>query len=118
MASSRRIEFPTSDVVELERLSSACQPATFGKNKDHVLDETYRRARKMDVEDFAINMGFNFPDFLNHAVRRLLGAPHDDKSFRAELYKLNVYGLSPLSCIVTGTDELMNLRPWLLLQTT
>ncbi|KZS88273.1 hypothetical protein SISNIDRAFT_446096 [Sistotremastrum niveocremeum HHB9708] len=92
MASSRRIEFPTSDVVELERLSSACQPATFGNNKDHVLDENYRRARKMDVEDFAINMGFNFTDFLNHAVRRLLGAPHDDKNFRAELYKLNVYG--------------------------
>jgi hypothetical protein len=38
-----------------KHLSDACQPATFGVNKEDVLDESYRKAGKMDVTDFATN---------------------------------------------------------------
>ncbi|KZT39337.1 hypothetical protein SISSUDRAFT_1020371 [Sistotremastrum suecicum HHB10207 ss-3] len=90
--SARCLQFPTSEDAELQRLSDACQSATFGRNKQDVLDESYRLARKMDTEDFSINFGFEFYEMLNHAVRGLLGVQHDNKNFRAELYKLNVYG--------------------------
>ncbi|KZT39340.1 hypothetical protein SISSUDRAFT_1119066 [Sistotremastrum suecicum HHB10207 ss-3] len=89
---ARCLKFPTANKEELKRLSDACDPATFGRNQQDVLDESYRLARKMDITNFSINMGFNFHDLLTYATRRLLGVQHEDKDFHAELYKLNVYG--------------------------
>ncbi|KZS88284.1 hypothetical protein SISNIDRAFT_459978, partial [Sistotremastrum niveocremeum HHB9708] len=89
---SSRIQFPNSSNVELKLLSEACQPATFGRNHKDVLDESYRLARKMDARDFSINLGFEFYEMLTQAVSRLFGVENSDKSFRAQLYKLNVYG--------------------------
>ncbi|KZS88281.1 hypothetical protein SISNIDRAFT_418419, partial [Sistotremastrum niveocremeum HHB9708] len=86
----------------LQRLSDACQPATFGRNREDVLDEGYRLARKMDAQDFSINIGFDFSELLGQAVASLLRAENSDKRFRAELYKLNVYG--PGSFFMTHKD--------------
>lgn len=43
--------------AELDALSSACQPATFGLNQRDVLDETYRKAGKLDTTIFASVQG-------------------------------------------------------------
>lgn len=79
------------DTSLLEKLSDACQKATFGLNKKDVLDESYRKAGKMDINNFAIN--FN-PERLNliKNIRHNLFAD-DKRDIRAELYKLNVYGM-------------------------
>ncbi|EJD52892.1 hypothetical protein AURDEDRAFT_54784, partial [Auricularia subglabra TFB-10046 SS5] len=71
---------------ELEELAAACQPATFGVNEQDVLDETYRKAGKLDRDDFALNLDIVGSGLLQ-AVKDAL--PRDIK---AELYKLNVYG--------------------------
>jgi hypothetical protein len=38
---------------ELEQLTQACEPASFGMKQEDVLDETYRKAGKMDPECFS-----------------------------------------------------------------
>ena len=43
----------TADHVHaLNELERACEAATFGRNQETVLDESYRKAGKMDVERF------------------------------------------------------------------
>lgn len=74
-----------------------CSPATFGRGQKDVLDESYRRAGKMDVADFATN--FHPADFglIQHAEQTLLPSVLSErendfqaKGLIAELYKLNV----------------------------
>jgi hypothetical protein len=80
---------------DVEKLAAACQPATFGRNNETVLDETYRKAGKMDITDFAIHF---CPDRLGltDQLRRAFIQADDSCRIKAELYKLNVYGTSSL----------------------
>ncbi|KAK7046412.1 Fe2OG dioxygenase domain-containing protein [Favolaschia claudopus] len=78
----------------LKDLAAACQKATFGLNQNDVLDETYRKAGKMDLNQFATRL-----DVVSSALVAVISpgimqayARHDDKTLIAELYKLNVYG--------------------------
>ena len=82
---------------ELDKLQEACQPATFGRNDEDVYDETYRKAGKMDVDNFMI--GFDAErSGLIEAVRTLLFPGEEEKKrIKAELYKLNVYGAQLIS---------------------
>ena len=77
---------------ELDKLQEACQPATFGRNDEDVYDETYRKAGKMDADNFMV--GFDAErSGLIEAVRTLLFPGEEEKKrVKAELYKLNVYG--------------------------
>lgn len=61
-------------------------------NNEDVLDETYRKAGKMDVKNFASK--FVVSDLgLDVIVRnRLLEGRKGTKPIKVELYKLNVYG--------------------------
>ena len=53
---------------ELTNLSSVCEPATFGVDQKDVLDESYRKARKLDVTNFATT--FELPKSgIMHVVR-------------------------------------------------
>lgn len=45
---------PTEE--QLCHLEEACDPATFGRNQQDVLDETYRTAGKMDIRNFSTNL--------------------------------------------------------------
>ena len=79
-------------LVELEHLPKACQPATFGVNREDVLDESYRKAGKIDAMDFATKFVLEDSSLI-HVVRSELLEGHDtNKAIKAELYKLNVYG--------------------------
>lgn len=78
--------------AELDQLERACKPATFGVNQEDVLDESYRKAGKLDADSFAL--GFN-PDTagLVEVLRSgLFSGSGENREIQAELYKLNVYG--------------------------
>lgn len=82
---------------KLRKLVGDCSPASFGRGQKEVLDETYWRAGKMDLEDFATS--FHPADFglIQHVEQTLLPSVLSDsensfqaKGLIAELYKLNV----------------------------
>ncbi|EJF57889.1 hypothetical protein DICSQDRAFT_182926 [Dichomitus squalens LYAD-421 SS1] len=90
-----RINLSTAPVAQLEHLAEACDPATFGVGGEDVHDETYRKAGKLDKNDFAIGFDINRSDLID-AIRSELLIENDRESdgegIRTELYKLNVYG--------------------------
>lgn len=92
-SSQSRLNLSTATETQLQHLSSACEPATFGLNQQDVHDETYRKAGKLDKTDFspafdALRAG------LIKTVEEELVVPRyrKDITIRAEMYKLNVYG--------------------------
>ncbi|KAH9984619.1 hypothetical protein BJV77DRAFT_1071918 [Russula vinacea] len=60
---ARHIDLGNATSDELEKLTQACEPATFGLNQEDVLDETYRKAGKMDPECFSLMLDVG--NFLN-----------------------------------------------------
>ncbi|KAG9316294.1 nucleophile aminohydrolase [Chiua virens] len=84
-----RINFAHSTTEELETLSQACQPASFGFNNQEVLDESYRKAGKMDLDAFVTSFDPRSVGIHDVIERDLLAT---DRSVEFELYKLNVYG--------------------------
>ncbi|KAF9235657.1 hypothetical protein BU15DRAFT_77778 [Melanogaster broomeanus] len=85
----RRLDFSKAEAEELAELYQACKPATFGRNAENVLDETYRKAGKMDLTAFATLFDPHGLGIHREITQGLL------TSFRGveiELYKLNVYG--------------------------
>ncbi|KAJ6506390.1 hypothetical protein C8R47DRAFT_1241782 [Mycena vitilis] len=78
---------------QLDALSAACQKATFGRNKQDVLDETYRKAGQMSAKAFTSGFNLEKSGILDGVYTHLLeGFGESDKRIDAELYKLNVYG--------------------------
>ncbi|KAJ7148365.1 hypothetical protein C8R46DRAFT_917007 [Mycena filopes] len=90
----RRIDLGTATEEELEKLAQACVKATFGVDKADVLDETYRKAGKMDLNAFATRLDVVSSGILDAISPDMLEGQGlgSDKVLRAELYKLNVYG--------------------------
>lgn len=87
-----RLELSQASESELENLARACDPATFGVNQEDVLDESYRKAKKLDVVNFATKFKLEKSGIMD-AVRAALLEGHDsNRQVEAELYKLNVYG--------------------------
>lgn len=84
-----RVDFAHSTTEELEALSQACQPASFGLNNKDVLDETYRKAGKMDLDAFATLLDPRSLGIHDIIERDLLAT---DQAVEFELSKLNVYG--------------------------
>ncbi|KAF7300600.1 Fe2OG dioxygenase domain-containing protein [Mycena chlorophos] len=78
----------------LEELAAACQPATFGRGQEDVLDENYRKAGKLDCANFASSLDIASLQVIDAISPDLLDGRDDadKKIIRPELYKLNVYG--------------------------
>ncbi|KAI0715752.1 hypothetical protein C8T65DRAFT_694585 [Cerioporus squamosus] len=76
----------------LKALQSACEPAKFGRGDETVLDETYRKAGKMDTSEFMLRLDVVRSGILGAACSSLLCGEQVKWSVTAELYKLNVYG--------------------------
>ena len=89
---SRRVDLLTASDHELELLSKACQPATFGVNQQDIHDESYRKAGKLDASDFAAKFNLERSGLLEQIYSHLLEGHDEKKTIEAELYKLNVYG--------------------------
>lgn len=76
------------------KLADACKPATFGRDDADVLDPTYRKALKLDNTNFAIGFDvYGESDVINKVKFGLLEGHDATKKLRAELYKLNIYGV-------------------------
>ncbi|RDX41896.1 hypothetical protein OH76DRAFT_1449067 [Lentinus brumalis] len=80
-----------SDVEALRELVAACEPAKFGRGTETVLDETYRKAWKMDPENFKSGLDVDGCGLVDVVQTGLL-PKNTMRNIRAELYKLNVYG--------------------------
>ena len=86
------IDFSTAvSDVQLEHLAQACQPATFGVEQKDILDESYRKAEKMDAVNLSTNFNSNNTGIM-HAICGLL-LKNTESPIRVELHKLNVYGM-------------------------
>ena len=73
-------------------LAKACDPATFGRNKDDVYDESYRKAKKLDAGSFIVGLDVVKLGLINVIRENLIFGEKSAKPVRAELYNLNVYG--------------------------
>lgn len=78
----------------LEHLERTCDPATFGVDDRDVLDESYRKAGKLDNQHFAFNLDAGRVGLLEAIRMGLFPGRDERKAIHAELYKLNVYGTS------------------------
>ncbi|KAG5644907.1 hypothetical protein DXG03_007459 [Asterophora parasitica] len=86
------IDLARATEAELEALTEACEPATFGLDKEDVLDESYRKAGKMDSDNFLTRFDVNSFRIVDYVHEQLMNAADEGSVIRAELYKLNVYG--------------------------
>ena len=83
---------------QLQLLMHACQPATFGFGGQDVLDESYRKALKLDPSAFSTNFHPHDRGIIDSVQQILLpstikggqGVGIGPEGIRAELYKLNV----------------------------
>ncbi|EWG41439.1 hypothetical protein FVEG_03561 [Fusarium verticillioides 7600] len=75
-------------------LLADCQPATFGIGSQEVLNEEYRKAGKMNTEDFCTNFNpyeHGIVDTINQVLAQASVTDARGLGVKAELYKLNVY---------------------------
>lgn len=86
----RILNFNRVTESQLAALSQACQPASFGVSQKDVLDESYRKAGKMEPSAFSTQFSPSSLGIVELIRAALQG--RSAKSIRAELYKLNVYG--------------------------
>jgi hypothetical protein len=86
----RYINLVNATPDELEQLTQACEPASFGVKQENVLDETYRKADKMDSECFSLAL--DNTDLIKIIRGCLLEGLNSKRGIKAELYKLNIYG--------------------------
>ncbi|THG97032.1 hypothetical protein EW026_g4903 [Hermanssonia centrifuga] len=89
---ARRLDFGGASEGALQHLSQTCEAATFGLNKEDILDETYRKAGKLDSPHFAVKLDLDSSGLLEIVRTKLLEGRKAQGSIHAELYKLNVYG--------------------------
>lgn len=92
MTISSRLSLFYPPSQSLESLANACDPATFGRNKEDVYDESYRKAKKLNTGSFMVGLDLarlGLPRIISEA---LVVGQTSPKSVRAELYNLNIYG--------------------------
>ncbi|KAJ7655334.1 hypothetical protein B0H17DRAFT_1021636 [Mycena rosella] len=92
---ARVVDLGNATEAHLTDMAAACQAATFGLNQTDVLDESYRKAGKMNLSRFSPHLDVVASGLLDAISPDILdGQDTDgDKILRAELlYKLNVYG--------------------------
>ncbi|KAH0832276.1 hypothetical protein J3R83DRAFT_13269 [Lanmaoa asiatica] len=87
-----RIHFPKAGADDLAALYAACKPAHFGRNKETVLDDTYRKAKKIDLDSFSMPFDLHSLGILEQVSSGLLTGKRGPGITEMELYKLNVYG--------------------------
>ncbi|KAL3419488.1 oxidoreductase [Phlyctema vagabunda] len=97
-----KIQFPVLSEDDAQELLKACAPATFGLNGEDVLDETYRKAGKLDRSQFCVDWhptDCGIVDAIKQALLPEIRKPdlkgcntsEEHWGVVAELYKLNIY---------------------------
>jgi hypothetical protein len=82
---------------QLAQLTNVCEGATFGRGQQDVLDESYRKAKKLEKTLFSsmLERDDHVPGIIDKFTHALIKT--NDKVLRPELYMLNVYGMFSLS---------------------
>ncbi|KAM5539469.1 hypothetical protein V8D89_006921 [Ganoderma adspersum] len=96
-----RIDLFGATTDELDALEKAChlssalgdkrEPAPFGRNDQTVFDDSYRKAGKMEVDDFMLGFDAERTGLIEAIRSSLFQGAEEEKFIKAELYKLNVY---------------------------
>lgn len=85
--------------ASLLKLVEDCQPASFGYKGEDVIDESYRKAAKLDCTAFSTDFcpyKLGIIDTIAQVLLPNAGSDLGTKGVKAELYKLNV-GFSSLT---------------------
>lgn len=110
-----KVTLPCLDTEKpaFEQLLKDCEPASFGRGGESVMDETYRKAGKLDSSAFSCNFNpysLGLIDATAQAlVPKLAQRTNESYGLRAELYKFNVMS----HCYLTRSD-LADLNPGIL----
>lgn len=91
-----------------------CQPATFGKGSEEVLDEAYRKAGKLDVTEFCTDFNLANHAVMNTVTQALVCSAlvgDELNGVRAELYKLNVSRFSGCRKAYANRNDRSTLDP-------
>lgn len=92
----RGLRFPVDEESSqrFEELVKRMEPATFGRGAKDVLDPSYRKAVKLDTDDFVSSFSPYDYGIIDEVAQLLLPSMHISdlhlRGVRAELYKLNV----------------------------
>ena len=89
---SRRIDLSKASSASLDALEKACDSASFGVDQQNVIDESYRKARKLEKTQFSLNLDVGAAGLLDSVRTGLLSGRGERVEIHAELHKLNVYG--------------------------
>ncbi|TEB32368.1 hypothetical protein FA13DRAFT_1731566 [Coprinellus micaceus] len=91
---ARFLDFASGNLKDedIQRLVEASERATFGRNNEDILDESYRKAWKMDASQFSSQFDVSKSGILDIVHDQLLRYAKSTKNIEAHLYKLNVYG--------------------------
>ncbi|KAL1606149.1 hypothetical protein SLS60_003550 [Paraconiothyrium brasiliense] len=95
-----KLVFPIDDAnhdqqASLLKLVEDCQPASFGYKGEDVIDESYRKATKLDRTAFSTDFcpyELGIVDTIAQVLLPIAGADLGTHGVKAELYKLN-YGI-------------------------
>jgi hypothetical protein len=78
---------------QLNRLISVCEAAPFGRGAESVMDESYRKALKLELSQFSTPFDIAATGILYRIQQDLVDTYSTlRRMIRAEPYKLNVYG--------------------------
>ncbi|KAL2273528.1 hypothetical protein FJTKL_04434 [Diaporthe vaccinii] len=96
LAKDTKLVFPLEPGHEhnLARLVNEADPATFGLHGKDILDESYRKASKLDPSQFSTSFNPYELGIIDTVAQTLLPstkAAAGYRAVRAELYKLNIY---------------------------
>lgn len=76
----------------------ACEPASFGRGGQDVMDESYRKAGKLDASSFATPIVPERTDLVRIVPDFLLEGEDNKTAIQMEIYKLNIYGEADSRC--------------------
>ena len=89
------VDFRNIEDAALEELALACKPASFGKGAEEILDDSIRKAGKLDLDKFATLFTPIGTDIVDTVYDHFaFSISKGGSGYRYELYKLNVYGAS------------------------
>ncbi|RXW16201.1 hypothetical protein EST38_g9657 [Candolleomyces aberdarensis] len=90
---------------DIQKLVEACQQATFGRGNQDVLDESYRKAWKLDTTHFAAQFDLARSGIMETVHDQLLHYEKNTLKLEPQLYKLNIYGTRVSPHIDTPRSE-------------
>jgi hypothetical protein len=108
-SNGRMVSLPVGEDAAWQRafdqLVKECEPATFGRGKEDILDEEYRKAGKMDPGHFSTNFTpyeYGVVDMIVQALAYSADKSGTDyRGIRAQLYNLNVRTCTSLSSVLS-----------------